>query len=34
MSALHEETSVVITPNKGFGDWNELLGHPVLTATI
>ncbi|WP_424572091.1 hypothetical protein [Schnuerera ultunensis] len=23
-----------MTPNKGFGDWNELLGHPVLTATI
>ncbi|TCS85127.1 IstB-like ATP binding protein, partial [Keratinibaculum paraultunense] len=31
-SALHEQTSIIITSNKGFGDWNELLGDPALTT--
>lgn len=34
ISALHEQTSIIITSNKGFGDWNELLGDPALTTAI
>jgi DNA replication protein DnaC len=34
ISALHEQTSVVIASNKGFGDWNKLLKDPALTTAI
>ncbi|MCR2043438.1 IS21-like element helper ATPase IstB [Anaerosalibacter massiliensis] len=34
ISSLHEQASVIITSNKGFGDWNELLGDPALTTAI
>ncbi len=31
---LHEQTSVIITSNKGFEDWMEMLGDPVITTAI
>lgn len=34
ISELHEQTSIIITSNKGFEDWNELLGDPALTTAI
>lgn len=34
ISALHEQTSLIITSNKGFEDWTELLGDPALTTAI
>ncbi|MCB2300269.1 IS21-like element helper ATPase IstB [Clostridium tagluense] len=34
VSELYEQTSIVITSNKGFEDWNELLGDPALTTAI
>lgn len=34
ISALHEQTSLIITSNKGFEDWAELLGDPALTTAI
>jgi len=34
VSELYEQTSVIITSNKGFEDWNELLGDPALTTAI
>ena len=34
ISALHEQASLIITSNKGFEDWTELLGDPALTTAI
>lgn len=34
VSELYEQTSVIITSNKGFEDCNELLGDPALTTAI
>lgn len=34
ISDLYEQTSIIITSNKGFEDWNELLGDPALTTAI
>jgi DNA replication protein DnaC len=34
ISSLHEQTSVIITSNKGLEDWTELLGDPALTTAI
>ncbi|MCA1076116.1 ATP-binding protein [Clostridium bowmanii] len=34
VSELYEQTSIIITSNKGFEDWNELLGDPALTTAI
>ena len=34
VSELYEQTSIIITSNKGFEDWNELLGGPALTTAI
>ncbi|MFL0246234.1 IS21-like element helper ATPase IstB [Candidatus Clostridium stratigraminis] len=32
ISALHEQASIIITSNKGFEDWTELLGDDALTT--
>jgi DNA replication protein DnaC len=34
VSALHEQSSLIITSNKGFEDWTELLGDAALTTAI
>lgn len=34
ISALHEQASLIITSNKGFEDWVELLGDPALTTAV
>jgi DNA replication protein DnaC len=34
ISALHEQASIIITSNKGFEDWTELLGDPALTTAV
>ena len=34
ISALHEQASLIITSNKGFEDWAELLGDPALTTAV
>lgn len=34
ISALHEQASLIITSNKGFEDWTELLGDPALTTAV
>lgn len=34
ISTLHEQSSVIITSNKGFEDWTELLGDPALTTAV
>jgi len=34
ISTLHEQTSLIITSNKGFEDWTELLGDPALTTAV
>ena len=34
ISSLHEQTSIVITSNKGFDEWAELLGDPALTTAV
>jgi DNA replication protein DnaC len=30
----HERKSVIITTNKGFGDWTEIFGDPSMTAAL
>lgn len=32
--ALYEETAIIVTSNKGFEDWVEVLGDPVITTAI
>lgn len=34
VSTLHEQTSLIITSNKGLEDWTELLGDPALTTAV
>ncbi|MCK4260576.1 MAG: ATP-binding protein [Halanaerobiales bacterium] len=35
ISELYEHTSLIITSNKGFNDWTEMMGgDPVITTTI
>lgn len=34
ISTLHEQASLIITSNKGFEDWVELLGDPALTTAV
>jgi DNA replication protein DnaC len=34
ISARYERGSVVLTSNKGFGEWGEVLGDPVVAAAI
>ncbi len=34
ISALYEQTALIITSNKGFEDWAELMGDPVITTAI
>ncbi|WP_428830616.1 ATP-binding protein [Alkalibacterium indicireducens] len=32
VSALYQNTSIIITSNKGFEDWVEIMGDPVITT--
>lgn len=34
VSVLHEQASMIITSNKGFEGWSELMGDPALTTAI
>jgi DNA replication protein DnaC len=34
VSELQEQTSIIITTNKGFEDWTEFLGDPALATAI
>jgi DNA replication protein DnaC len=34
VSALYEQVALIITANKGFEDWPELMGDPVITTAI
>lgn len=34
ISQLYENTSIVITSNKGFDEWPEFIGDPVITTAI
>lgn len=34
ISSLYENTSVVITSNKGFDGWADIIGDPVLTTAL
>lgn len=34
ISLLHEQTSLIITTNKGLDEWTELLGDPALTTAV
>lgn len=34
LAERHERKSVIITTNKGFGDWTEIFGDPSLTAAL
>jgi DNA replication protein DnaC len=34
IAALHEQASIIITSNKGFEDWAELLGDDALTTAV
>lgn len=34
ISSLHEQASLIITSNKGFEEWAELLGDPALTTAV
>lgn len=34
ISSLYEQASLIITSNKGFEDWAELLGDPALTTAV
>jgi DNA replication protein DnaC len=34
LAERHERKSVIITTNKGFGDWIEIFGEPSLTAAL
>lgn len=31
---LYNQASIILTSNKGPGDWGELLGDPAITAAI
>jgi len=34
IAELYEQASIILTSNKGFEDWSELLGDPALTTAI
>ena len=34
LAERHERKSVIITSNKGFGDWTEIFGDPSMTAAL
>ena len=34
LAERHERKSVIITSNKGFGDWTQIFGDPSLTAAL
>lgn len=34
ISELQEQTSIIITTNKGFEDWTEFLGDPALATAV
>ena len=34
ISARYERGSIILTSNKGFGEWGELLGDPVLATAV
>ena len=34
LAERHEKKSVIITSNKGFGDWTEIFGDPSMTAAL
>ena len=34
INELYNQSSILLTSNKGPGDWGELLGDPALTAAI
>lgn len=34
ISDLHEQTSIIVTSNKGFEDWAEFFGDPALATAI
>lgn len=34
VSELYEKTSVLITSNKGFQDWAEMMGDPIMTTAL
>lgn len=34
LAGRHEQKSVIITSNKGFGDWTEIFGDATLTAAL
>ena len=34
VSARHERGSIILTSNKGFGEWGELLGDSVISSAI
>ena len=34
VSQLYEATSIIMTSNKGFDEWPEFIGDPVITTAI
>jgi DNA replication protein DnaC len=34
ISNLYQKTSVIVTSNKGFDEWIDFLGDPVITTAI
>ncbi|KKC30138.1 MAG: IstB domain protein ATP-binding protein [Caldanaerobacter subterraneus] len=34
ISARYERGSIILTSNKGFGEWGELMGDPVLATAV
>ena len=34
LAERHERKSVMITTNKGFGDWTQIFGDPSMTAAL
>ena len=34
MSARYERGSIILTSNKGFGEWGELLGDTVIASAV
>lgn len=34
VSEMYEKTSVLITSNKGFQDWAEMMGDPIMTTAL
>ena len=34
MSARYERGSIILTSNKGFGEWGELLGDTVIASAL